>query len=157
MGTFADFKCKCGYEAFGKWGIGMNPIYQEPKISLAPALCRDCQELVNINENSVLSKCPECNGLNVIPYSDTSLGQIRKKSVAKSRLVYTGPAPNDKSKTGNAVQAGMPADENGLDFLNSIDDEFEVEDYIEGVDTTYYFCPKCNRFTLEKMGCGLFD
>jgi hypothetical protein len=40
MGTCADFKCKCGYEAFGKWGIGMNPIYREQNISLAPPFVR---------------------------------------------------------------------------------------------------------------------
>ena len=90
MGTFSDFKCKCGYEAHGRWGIGMNPIYREQKICLAPALCKDCRELVNINENAVLPKCPECNGLNVKLYSDPSLGQFRRKSVIKSRPVYTG-------------------------------------------------------------------
>ena len=159
MGTCSDFKCKCGYEAFGKWGIGMNPIYRKQKICLAPALCKDCRELVNINENAVLPKCPECNGLNVILYSDPSLGQVRRKSVIKSRLVYTGPAPDDSSDTEDDVQADMPDDDDddGLAFLDSIDDEFEVEDYIEGVDTTFYFCPKCNRFTLGKMGMGLFD
>ena len=156
MGTCSDFKCKCGYEAFGKWGFGMNPIYQEQKISLAPALCKDCRGLVNINVNAVLPKCRECGGFNVIPYSDPSLGQVRRKSVKKTRSVYTGPAPDDNSKTGNAVQADMP-DDDGLDFLDSIYDQFEVEDYIEGVDTTFYLCPKCNRFTLEKSGCGLFD
>jgi hypothetical protein len=36
------------------------------------------------------------------------------------------------------------------------DDIEEEEDYICGVDTTYYLCPKCNRFTLEKGFCGLF-
>ena len=148
MGTYSDFTCKCGYEACGKWGIGMNLIYQEQKISLAPALCKDCRGLVNINVNAVLPKCPECGGgFNVIPYSDLSLGQVRRKSVKKTRSVYTGPVPDDNSKTGNAVQAEMPAD----------DDEFDVEAYIEGVDTTFYLCPKCNRFTMEKVGCGLFD
>ena len=157
MGTFSDFKCKCGYEACGKWGIGMNPIYREQKISLAPALCNDCQELVNINENAVLPKCPECNGLNVIFFSNPSLGQVRRKSVVTSRLVYNGPAPDGSSDTEDDAQAEIPADDDGLAFLDSIDDEFEVEDYIEGVDTTFYLLPKCNRFTLEKSGCGLFD
>jgi hypothetical protein len=40
MGISADFICECGYEAVGKWGIGMNPIYREQGISLAPALCK---------------------------------------------------------------------------------------------------------------------
>ena len=130
MGTCSDFICKCGYEAFGKWGIGMNPIYQEQKISLAPALCKDCRELVNINENAVLPKCRECGGINVIPYSELSLGHVRRKSVRRSKFVNREPEPPGKSK---------------------------LEDYIEGVDTTFYLCPKCNRFTLEKSGCGLFD
>ena len=65
MGTCADFKCKCGYEAFGKWGFGMRPIYREQGINLTLALCRDCRELVNINENAVLLHCPSCKGLNV--------------------------------------------------------------------------------------------
>jgi len=130
MRTYSDFKCNCGYEASAKWGIGMNPIYQEQRICLAPALCRDCRELVNINENSILLHCPSCKGLNVVLYSDPSLGQVRRKSVAKVRLVKKGPEPNDKA---------------------------ELEDYIEGVDTTVYLCPKCNRFTLEKSGCGFFD
>ena len=130
MGTCSDFKCKCGYEAFGKWGIGMNPIYREQKICLAPALCRDCRELVNINENAVLPKCPECNGLTVILYSDPSLGKVRRKSEMRCRFVNQEAGRSGKS---------------------------ELEDYIEGVDTTYYLCPKCNRFTMEKSGCGLFD
>ena len=130
MGTCSDFNCKCGYEAFGKWGIGMNPIYREQKICLAPALCKDCRELVNVNENAVLPKCPECNGLNVVLYDDPSLGQVRRKSVAKVNLVKKGTESSDKS---------------------------EIEDFIEGVDTTIYLCPKCNRFTLEKTGGGLFD
>ena len=159
MGTYSDFTCKCGYEAHGRWGIGMNPIYREQKICLAPALCKDCRELVNINENAVLQICPECGGFNVIPYNDPGLAQVRRKSVKKTKPVYTRPAPDDNSKTGNAVQAEMPADDDddGLAFLDSIDNEFEVEDYIEGVDTTFYLCPKCNRFTMEKSGCGLFD
>ena len=130
MGTFTDFKCKCGYEACGKWGIGMNPIYQEQKISLAPALCKDCRELVNINGNAILLKCRECNGLNVVLYSDPGLAQVRRKSVKRSRSINREPESPGKSK---------------------------LEDYIEGVDTTFYLCPKCNRFTLEKSGCGLFD
>jgi hypothetical protein len=88
MGTFADFKCKCGYEAYGKWGFGMNPIYREQGISLAPALCRDCRELVSINENAVLLHCPSCKGIHVVLYSDPSLGQVRKKSVIRSRPVH---------------------------------------------------------------------
>ncbi|MBC2711132.1 MAG: hypothetical protein HGJ94_09100 [Desulfosarcina sp.] len=130
MGTFSDFNCKCGYEAFGRWGIGMNPIYREQKICLAPALCKDCRELVNVNENAILPKCPECNGLNVVLYSDPGLGQVRRKSVKRSRFINKKREPNDK---------------------------YEVEDYIEGVDMTIYLCPKCNHFTLEKMGMGLFD
>jgi Zn finger protein HypA/HybF involved in hydrogenase expression len=130
MGTCAEFKCKCGYEAYGKWGIGMNPIYREQGISLTPALCRDCRELVNINENFVLLHCPRCKGIHVVLYSDPSLGQVRRKSVAKVRFVKKGPKSSDKA---------------------------ELEDYIEGVDTTVYLCPKCNRFTLEKSSCGLWD
>jgi hypothetical protein len=88
MGTFAEFKCKCGYEAYGKWGFGMNPIYREQGISLAPALCRDCRELVSINENAVLLHCPSCKGIHVVLYSDPSLGQVRRKSVIRSRPVH---------------------------------------------------------------------
>ena len=59
MGTFAEFKCKCGYEAYAKWGFGMNPIYRKQGTSLVPALCQDCRELVNINENAALLHCDE--------------------------------------------------------------------------------------------------
>lgn len=128
MGTCSDFECKCGYEAYGRWGFGMNPIYREQKICLAPALCRDCRELVNVNENAALPKCPKCNGLDVVLYDDPSLGQVRRQSVANVRFVRRGPEPSGKA---------------------------ELEDYIEGVDTTVYLCPKCNLFTLEKMGGGL--
>ena len=158
MGTCADFKCKCGYEACGKWGIGMNPIYQEQKISLAPALCRDCRELVNIDENAVLLNCSECKGLNVVLYGDPGLKQMRRKSVLMSRPVHKEPHPIKHPGTGAEDHVEMPDDDDDeLDFLDLNDDEFEVENYIDGVETTYYLCPKCNRFTLEKSGCGLFD
>ena len=66
----------------------MNPIYREQGISLAPALCKDCQELVSIDENAVLLHCPSCKGINVVLYSDPSLTQVRRKSVIRSRPVY---------------------------------------------------------------------
>jgi len=158
MGTCADFNCKCGYEAYGKWGIGMNPIFREQNISLAPALCRDCREFVNINANAVLLKCPKCNGTNVTPYSDHSLSNVRKKSVLKSRPVYRDPPPEDHPETVEDAQPDNPDEDDGeLDFDDLLDDEIEEENYIDGVDTTYYLCPKCNRFTLEKTGGGLFD
>jgi hypothetical protein len=47
-------------------------------------------------------------------------------------------------------------DELDLDDLLDIEIE-EEEDYICGVDTTYYLCPKCHQFTLEKSCCGLWD
>jgi phage FluMu protein Com len=159
MGTFAEFKCKCGYEAYGKWGFGMNPIYREQGISLAPALCRDCRELVSINENAVLLHCPSCKGINVVLYSDASLGQVRKKSVIRSRPVHMDPVPDDHPEPVDDAQPDHPDDDDeewDLDDLLDIEIE-EEEDYICGVDTTYYLCPKCNRFTLEKGFCGLFD
>ena len=158
MGTFADFKCKCGYEAYGRWGIGMNPVYREKNISLAPALCKDCQELVSINENAVLLHCPSCKGIHVVLYSDPSLNQERRKSVIKTRPVHKDPEPDDHPEPVEKAHPDNPDeddDEWDIDDLLSV--EIEEEDYICGADTTYYLCPKCNRFTMEKMGLGLFD
>lgn len=159
MGTFADFKCKCGYEAYGKWGIGMNPIYREQGISLAPALCRDCRELVSINENAVLFHCPRCKGIHVVLYRDPSLGQVRRKSVIRSRPVHRDLFPDDHPEPVEDAQSDTPDGEghDELDLDDLLGDDIEEEDYICGVDTTYYLCPKCNRFTLEKGFCGFFD
>ena len=158
MGTFSDFKCKCGYEATGKYGIGMNPIYREQKICLAPALCKDCRELVSINENAVLLHCPSCKGIHVVLYSDPSLGQVRKKSVVRRRPLYRDPAPDDHPEPAEETQPDDPdEDDDVLDIDDLLDIEIEEEDYICGVDTTYYLCPKCHRFTLEKGFCGFFD
>ena len=154
MGTFADFKCKCGYEAFGKWGIGMNPIYREQKISLAPALCKDCRELVNINENAVLPKCRECGGFNVIFSRDPGLGKPGRKSVKKTRTIYKELESSDSSEPDDSVQAELSDEE---DFDGLFDDDYEIKYYIEGVDVTFYLCPKCNQFSMEKTGGGLFD
>ena len=78
----------------GKWGIGMNPIYREKNISLAPALCKDCRELVSINENAVLLQLPKVVKASMsVRYSDPSLGQVRRKSVIKTRLIYTEAGP----------------------------------------------------------------
>lgn len=157
MGTSSDFKCKCGYNAFGRWGFGMNSIYQEQNISFAPALCRDCHKLVNINVNAEPLKCPECIGLNVVLYSDSSLCRVRRKSIIESRLVYTGPAPDQRPENaGDAHTDNVDEGDDEWDFVNS-DDDFEVVKHIGGVDTTHYLCPKCNRFMMEKMGLGLFD
>ncbi|GAB6909331.1 hypothetical protein JCM12296A_51740 [Desulfosarcina cetonica] len=159
MGTCADFKCKCGYEAYAKWGFGMNPIYKEQNISLAPALCRDCRELVNINENAVLLHCPSCKGINVVLYSDPSLGQVRRKSIIKTRPVHRDPVLDEQPEPVEDAQPDNP-DEEDDDLLNIddlLDDDIEKEDYICGVDMTYYLCPKCNRFTLEKGFCGMWD
>ncbi|MCB2148205.1 MAG: hypothetical protein KQI81_17140 [Deltaproteobacteria bacterium] len=158
MGICSDFTCKCGYEAYAKWGIGMNPIYREQGISLAPALCRDCRELVNINENAIPFKCSKCDGLNVIPYSEPELGQLRRKSVVKSRPVYRDPVPDDHPEPVEDAQPDSPdLDDDVLDIDDLLGDEIEGEGYICGVDMTYYLCPECNRFTLEKTGGGLFD
>jgi hypothetical protein len=159
MGTFAEFKCKCGYEAYGKWGFGMNPIYREQGISLAPALCRDCRELVSINENAVLLHCPSCKGIHVVLYSDPGLGQVRRKSVIKRRPVHLNPVPEDHPDHLEDAQSNNPDEDDvdGLDIDDLLSDDIEEEDYIDGVDATYYLCPKCNRFTLEKGFCGLFD
>lgn len=48
-------------------------------------------------------------------------------------------------------------DELDLDDLLGDDIEEEKEEYICGVDKTFYLCPKCNRFTLEKSCCGFWD
>lgn len=125
--------------------MGMNPIFREKKITLEPALCRHCHELVNVNKNAVLPKCPICTGQDVTLYSDPKLWQVRRKSVIKSRLVYNGTVPYEASKTDDTARTQLK-DNDELDFLDLMDDEFETEDYIEGVDTTYYLCPKCDRF-----------
>ena len=158
MGTFADFKWDCAYEVCGRWGIGMNPIYIEQKICLTPALCRNCREMVNVNENAKTPKCPKCDCLDVILYSDPSLGQVRRKSVIKTRPVYRDPVPNAYPEPVEDAQSNNPdLDDDGLDIDDLLGDEIEEEDYICGVDTTYYFCPKYNHYTLEKSCCGLFD
>ena len=75
-----------------------------------------------------------------------------------SRPAHKEPHPIKHPGTGAEDHVEMPDDDDDeLDFLDLNDDEFEVENYIDGVETTYYLCPKCNRFTMEKSGCGLFD
>jgi phage FluMu protein Com len=136
-GALVVFKCECGYEACGKYGKGTNPIYRENNICLAPALCKDCRELVSINKNAVQLHCPGCKGINVVFYSDPSLTQVRRKSVIRRRWVYRGPG------------ADLDIDDLMELDLERDDDGFESEQYIDGNDKTYYLCPKCNRFTME--------
>jgi hypothetical protein len=129
MGNFADFKCKCGYEAYGKWGFGMYPIYREQGISLAPALCWDYRELVSINENAVLLHCPSCKGINVVLYSDPSLGQVRRKSVIKRRPVYKDPTPEGHPEPVDDAQQDNPdEDDDLLDIDDLLGDEIEEEE-----------------------------
>ena len=87
-------------------------------------------------------------------YSDPCLGQVRRKSVVKSRLIYAGPAPDDRPEPSRDAHTDNPdeGDDDELELDELLGDEIEEEDYIDGVDTTYYLCPKCNRFTLEKTG-----
>ena len=158
MGTFAESKCKCDYKKYAHWGRGMNPIYREQNISLTPAICRDCLELVNVNENAAQIECPESKGHNVTLYRDPSLRKVRRKSKIKTRPVDKDPVPNDHTEQVEDAQLDNPdEDDDELDLDDLLGDEIEEEDYICGVDTTYYLCPKCNRFTLEKGFCGMWD
>ena len=137
----------------------MNPIYREQGISLAPAICKDCRELVSINENAVLLHCPCCKGIHEDLYSEPSLGQVRRKSVIKTRPVHRDPVPDEHREPVEDSQLDNPDEhEDELDLDDLLGDDIEEEEeQICGVDTTYYLCPKCNRFTLEKGFCGFFD
>jgi len=55
MGEMLQARCTCGYEARTSAGCGMvsGPEY-------APALCRQCRELVTVPVNGGGSACPRC-------------------------------------------------------------------------------------------------
>jgi hypothetical protein len=80
--------------------------------------------------------------------------------VIRTRPVHRDPVPDDHPEP---VEDAQPEDsdeedDDELDIDDLLDIEIEEEeDYICGVDTTYFLCPKCNRFTLEKSCCGLWD
>ncbi len=95
------------------------------------------------NENDKSPQCPECQSSNLIPYSNPSLGKLHRKSVKRTKYSYRGPnSANNSAK-------------DDIDW--NLYDQVGIENYIEGVETTIYLCPKCNRFTMEKTGGGLSD
>lgn len=62
-----------------------------------------------------------------------------------------------KSGTSNAfegkpVQTIPDLDDDVLDLDDLLGDEIEEENYIDGVDTTYFLCPKCNHSRWKKWG-----
>lgn len=130
MGISADFKCKCGYEACGRWGIGMNPIYREQRIRLAPTLCKDCQELVNINDYEETFQCHKCKGFKVVLYSNHNL----MKTVRKPRKEVRH---RDVEVMDAVIFYSLPDD--------------------APVDVVFYLCPRCNEFRMRIVEGGCWD
>jgi hypothetical protein len=79
--------------------------------------------------------------------------------VIKTRPVHKDPVPDNHPEPVEDAQPDNPDEDDDLLDIDDLlgEDTEEEEDYICGVDTTYYLCPKCNRFTLEKGFCGMWD
>lgn len=70
MGVTTRGFCKCGLatESIMIGGGMLNFHYTD----YYPCLCVDCEDVVEVNLKGLL-KCPNCNGVNIIPYDDERL------------------------------------------------------------------------------------
>jgi predicted RNA-binding Zn-ribbon protein involved in translation (DUF1610 family) len=75
MGTALTASCQCGYEKGTSVGGTMRNFMT---VCHAPALCRDCKELVTLNYLAGEHSCPNC-GKEVAFYNHESL---RRKNAA---------------------------------------------------------------------------
>ena len=72
MGTAVNATCGCGLEAEIMIGAGFSDF---PNVCLFPALCRNCERVVEANLARCPAHCPECGTAQVIPYSDPELAK----------------------------------------------------------------------------------
>ena len=99
-------------------------------INRVAALCKDCQEVISVNDYEEQFQCHQCHGTNIALYSDHSL--MRTVSRPKRELKYS--------------------DVEYLDFnifYKSPDDTM--------LDAVFYLCPKCNQFKMRITDGGFCD
>ena len=87
MGSEVNAICKCGLETTiliggGDGGTGATGCY-------FPCVCRDCEEVVQVDVNENNPKCPKCNGEDVIRYDDPRLlSSPGRSSVARWNVLW---------------------------------------------------------------------
>ena len=72
MGSQAFAYCACGMSATSLIGGGRRDFHEN---CLFPALCRDCDQVVAVNLLQTPLRCPNCESLEVTPYTDPSLAK----------------------------------------------------------------------------------
>ena len=109
-------------------GCGMSEL--DDDINRVAALCKDCQEVISVNDYEEQFECHQCHGTNVILYSDHSL----MKNVRKPKREF------------------KHSDVEHLDFsifYNLPDDTV--------LDALFYLCPKCGEFKMRIIDGGSWD
>ena len=70
MGSFLQPSCSCGFRPTGVSAGGSMSDFQDT--CMAPALCKSCNELLELNILNKSSCCPKCRGP-ITYYNDSSL------------------------------------------------------------------------------------
>ena len=72
MGTAVYATCECGLETEITIGAGFSDF---PHVCLFPALCRQCERVIEANLAREPVRCPECGTTQVTPYTDPALAK----------------------------------------------------------------------------------
>lgn len=166
MGTIYEYKCECGYVKEAFQGAGMASFKRKSiiasifkghkKFHFEAAICKDCNELIVINNFDKKHKCHECKGKNVTTYKEPDLIKNTTKIVKERKKVWIG-------KGEEPIQF-LSLDEDDDDEMDKkelerySDEKNWKTEYIEVTeDVTYYLCPKCNQFLMERLKSGHWD
>jgi hypothetical protein len=72
MGSQSFAFCNCGLRATTLIGGGFSDFQENCRF---PALCRGCNQVVEVNLLKPPLSCPECTSREVIPYTDPTLAK----------------------------------------------------------------------------------
>ncbi len=79
MGSEVNATCKCGLKTTIQ--IGGEDGGTGAMVCYFPCVCRDCEDVVQVDVSETNLKCPKCNGQDVIRYDDPRLLSCRGLSV----------------------------------------------------------------------------
>ena len=128
MGTITNCKCECGYKKTMFLGCGMSEL--DDDINRVAALCKDCHEVISVNDYEETFQCHKCEGSNVVLYSDHSMMATVRRS--KRELKY-----------------------NDVEHLNWAIFQ-QLQDHVM-LDALFYMCQKCNEFRMRITDGGCWD
>ena len=128
MGTITNCECECGYKKTMFLGCGMREL--DDDIHRVAALCKDCHEVISVNDYEEQFQCHQCHGTNVVLYSDHSLMRTVRR-------------PKRELKSTDVPHLIFSV------FYN-------LPDHVI-LDALFYLCPKCGEFRMRINDGGCWD